>query len=283
MQQHKLQQQQSFVRARTASSMPEHHSALRQTAAAASASAAVSVAAMGQKTVHEFNHDIHLLDEWVDQVLNRDAPSYGAADVSALLGYLQQYNVCFQELVRHTTALSPALARIMLKVWLGAFSISENVLRARNERFQMAQKLQADAQDLLNRGASESVAAKVQQDEYALQAAAHRAQARALEAELEALKEQYAAVEKDNEHLRSIVYRHIYAMECEPGDAQQRGVRFRAVSQGKLGEEAREAHTLSLLRHRGVTLRQTLNEQQEELQLLLQVRRKAVPCRMAGR
>lgn len=228
---------------------------------------------MGQKTVHEFNHDIHLLDEWVDQVLNRGTPNFGAADVSALLGYLQQYNVCFQELVRHTTALSPALARIMLKVWMGAFSISENVLKARNERFQIAQKLQADAQDLLHREASESIAAKVQQDEYALQAAAHRAQARVLEAELEALKEQYTAVEKDNEQLRSVVYRHIYAMEYEPGNAQNPGVRIRAVSQGKLGEEAQAVHTLSLLRHRGVTLRQALNEQQEQLQLLLQVRR----------
>src|SRR3546814_164760 len=58
-------------------------------------------------------------------------------------------------------------------------------------------------------------------------------------------------------------------MEYDTATAQQRGG-VRAVSQESIGKEALETNTLALLRQRGVTLRQSLNEQQEELQLLLQ-------------
>lgn len=111
----------------------------------------------------------------------------------------------------------------------------------------------------------------MQQDEYALQATAHRAQARVLEAELEALENQYAAVEKDNQQLRSTVYRYIYAMEHDPAHTHDSG-QFRAIRQGEIGDHDPEANALFLLQERGVALRQSLNEQQEELQLLVQVR-----------
>lgn len=282
-------QQAAGMRARAASSMSEKL-----------ATTAQSPGQIQPKSIREYSHDIHLLDEWIDEVLNKSSHSYANADASMLLRFLQQYNVCFEELVRHTSALSPALARSMEKVWAGAYTISENCLKARRDRPQVAQKLQVDAQDMLSRGANVSLAAKgtcvcmcargfghvfgrnhtyervceygtVQQDEFALQAAAYRARTRVLEAELEALREQYAAAEKDNQQLRSIVYRHIYATDYKSADAQHPG-QLQAGSQQQMSVHTPEAGTLAMLRERGVALRQSLNDQQEQLQLLVQVR-----------
>ena len=48
-------------------------------------------------SVHEFNHNIHLLDEWIAEIIKQSKQNYIGADVNVLLEYLDQYNMCFEE------------------------------------------------------------------------------------------------------------------------------------------------------------------------------------------
>lgn len=62
-------------------------------------------------TVHQFNHDVQLLDEWIGGILNDTNKFYATTDSQTLLNISAQYDVCFKELVRQAATLSPLLAR----------------------------------------------------------------------------------------------------------------------------------------------------------------------------
>lgn len=165
---------------------------------------------------HSHSFNIPHLNSWIDELVRLTERGQAVSDTPTtdnLVQALQRYDAAFRELLRQTSLFSEPVTKLLAKVWGGVLKLLEYMIKSYHRYVKHTSGLQKQAQLLVTEKLNQSVASKVREDEFELERTFLKARIRNLESEIESLKATERGMDRENNHLRSILDAYVKSKE----------------------------------------------------------------------